>query len=44
MFQEQYNLLNWDALKESIYSKTAVDVEVALHKSKRNLEDFKALK
>jgi 2-iminoacetate synthase len=30
-------------VKDSIYSKTAIDVENALHASKRTLEDFKAL-
>ena len=43
MFQKQYDLLNWDTIKESIYNKKAPDVEIALRKYKRNLEDFKAL-
>lgn len=34
---------NWDDVKSSIYAKTAVDVERALKKEKRDLEDFKAL-
>ncbi len=41
-----YNTLqnyNWDEVKSSIYTKTAADVETALSKLKRSLEDFKAL-
>ncbi|WP_034256857.1 2-iminoacetate synthase ThiH [Adhaeribacter aquaticus] len=43
MFGEVFNQHNWEAVKSSIYGKTAVDVERALAKEKRNLEDFKAL-
>jgi 2-iminoacetate synthase len=42
-FKDIFESYNWDETKESIYSKTKVDVEDALHKPKRNLEDFKAL-
>ncbi len=42
-FIERFKELEWDDIKLSIYSKTAKDVELALSKSKRNLEDFKAL-
>lgn len=42
-FKDIFETLNWDAVKSSIYSKTASDVERALSKSKRDLEDFKAL-
>lgn len=33
----------WDDVKDSIYDKSAADVEVALQKTRRTLEDFKAL-
>jgi 2-iminoacetate synthase len=42
-FREQFELHDWNEVKDSIYSKTAIDVENALHASKRTLEDFKAL-
>ncbi|NIY91518.1 2-iminoacetate synthase ThiH [Vibrio diazotrophicus] len=42
-FLEQFKRLDWDDIKLSIYSKTSKDVELALSKSKRSLEDFKAL-
>ncbi|WP_165312652.1 2-iminoacetate synthase ThiH [Vibrio ziniensis] len=42
-FLERFKELEWDDIKLSIYAKTAKDVEQALAKSKRNLEDFKAL-
>jgi len=42
-FQEIFDTYSWDEVKQSIYSKTAADVENALRKPKRNLEDFKAL-
>jgi 2-iminoacetate synthase len=41
-----YNLFQeyqWDQVQTSIYAKTALDVEAALRKSKKTLEDFKAL-
>ncbi|MCG9684814.1 2-iminoacetate synthase ThiH [Vibrio sp. Isolate23] len=42
-FTDQFNRLNWDDISMSIYAKTAQDVERALAKPKRDLEDFKAL-
>lgn len=43
MFTSLFNTYNWDEVKQSIYAKTKFDVENALLKPKRNLEDFKAL-
>jgi 2-iminoacetate synthase len=43
MFSELFDRYEWDAVKKSIYSKTAADVERALGHSRRDLEDFKAL-
>jgi 2-iminoacetate synthase len=43
MFKEIFDTYNWEEVKQSILSKTGSDVELALHKKKRNLEDFKAL-
>src|SRR5258708_504259 len=42
-FKNIFDSYNWDETKKSIYSKTKTDVEEALHKSKRTLEDFQAL-
>ncbi|CAG5069062.1 2-iminoacetate synthase [Dyadobacter sp. CECT 9623] len=42
-FKEIFEQHKWDEVKESIYQKTAADVENALFKQKRTLEDFKAL-
>lgn len=42
-FKNIFESYSWDDVKQSIYSKTRADVEEALHKSKRTLEDFKAL-
>ncbi|PWJ41013.1 2-iminoacetate synthase ThiH [Sediminitomix flava] len=42
-FSDTFEQYNWDDIKQSIYAKTAVDVERALAKQKRDLEDFKAL-
>ncbi len=43
-FETIFNKLNWEDVKESIYSKNPSDVELALGKrGKRTLEDFKAL-
>src|SRR5687768_114033 len=42
-FKDEFDQYEWDAVKDSIYSKTAADVERALLASKRTLEDFKAL-
>ena len=43
MFSDILNEYNWDEVKASIYAKTSTDVELALHKTKRDIEDFKAL-
>ncbi len=44
MFTELFNTYNWNEVKQSILSKTKMDVENALNKTtKRDLEDFKAL-
>src|ERR1039457_5592379 len=43
-FENLFNKFSWEEVKESIYSKTSSDVEIALRKKgKRTLEDFKAL-
>ncbi|WP_394336018.1 2-iminoacetate synthase ThiH [Aurantibacter aestuarii] len=42
-FQDVFDTYNWDETLASIQNKTAQDVEHALGKSKRDLEDFKAL-
>lgn len=42
-FKELYNQFSWQEVTQSIYSKSGTDVERALQKSKRDLEDFKAL-
>lgn len=42
-FQAIFDTYNWDETLASINAKTAQDVEYALNKSKRDLEDFKAL-
>ncbi|NAZ71170.1 2-iminoacetate synthase ThiH [Vibrio toranzoniae] len=42
-FVDRFKQLNWDDIGMSIFSKTAADVERALSKPKRDLEDFKAL-
>lgn len=43
-FTEVFNTYNWEAVKESIYSKTEEDVKTALYKNtRRDIEDFKAL-
>lgn len=43
MFSEVFERYSWAAVRQSIYSKTAADVERALTRSQRDLEDFKAL-
>ncbi len=43
MFKDIFDKHDWDRELASIYAKTAVDVERALHRHKRDLEDFKAL-
>ena len=42
-FSEIFRNYNWDDIKSRIYSKTSQDVENALSKPQRNLEDFMAL-
>jgi 2-iminoacetate synthase len=41
-FQEIFDTYNWDETLASILAKTHKDVEYALSKTKRDLEDFKA--
>lgn len=43
MFRDIFDTYNWDDAQTSIYAKTAADVEAALNRQKRTLEDFKAL-
>ncbi|MBX2906839.1 MAG: 2-iminoacetate synthase ThiH [Taibaiella sp.] len=43
MFKEVFDRHSWDEVVDSIYAKTAADVERALGKTKRDLEDFKAM-
>ena len=43
MFPTIFQRYEWDAVKKSIYDKTAADVERALARDSRDLEDFKAL-
>lgn len=43
MFEDLLNKQDWQQTHDSIYSKTAADVERALSARKRTLEDFKAL-
>lgn len=42
-FESLFNEYNWEEVKSSIYAKTARDVEAALAKPRRDLEDFRAL-
>ena len=43
-FKHVFDSFSWQEIKDSIYSKTSNDVELALSKTgKRTLEDFKAL-
>ena len=43
MFKEVFDKYDWDEVVASIYAKTAADVERALNKGKKDIEDFKAL-
>ena len=43
MFTNLFDRYEWATVKQSIYTKTGADVERALGKSQRDLEDFKAL-
>ncbi len=42
-FADIFHQQSWEQVKADIYSKTTADVQLALTKEKRNLEDFKAL-
>jgi len=42
-FKDLFDKHSWNDVKSSIYDKNTTDVEEALHKQNRNLEDFKAL-
>ena len=42
-FVEEINNYNWDEIQSRIYAKTPADVEMALGKDKRSIEDFMAL-
>ncbi len=42
-FEALFDQFSWDTIKEDIYGKTTADVERALGKQQRDLEDFKAL-
>lgn len=43
MFKEVFDQHTWEDVAASIYAKTANDVERALGKTRRDLEDFKAM-
>src|SRR5580700_10432542 len=43
MFEAIFDKYEWPAVKQRIYGKTAGDVERALAKTQRDLEDFSAL-
>ncbi len=43
MFKEEFEKYNWEDVQSSIYAKTAADVERALRRGKKNIEDFKTL-
>ncbi len=42
-FQHLFDTYNWEEIKQSILSKSEQDVQHALSKTERDLEDFKAL-
>ncbi|MCX2745550.1 2-iminoacetate synthase ThiH [Mangrovivirga sp. M17] len=42
-FKEVFETYRWEQVKEEIYSKRPIDVELALSKNVRDLEDYKAL-
>ncbi len=42
-FKDIFDQYNWEEVKSSIYGKTSKDVEKALARSDRDMEDFKAL-
>ncbi|MGS2764955.1 2-iminoacetate synthase ThiH [Sinomicrobium sp. M5D2P9] len=43
LFYDIFRKYQWKDIEAEIYSKTASEVQEALHKTRRNLEDFKAL-
>ena len=43
MFSEELEKYQWDEVTDQIYSKTANDVETALHKEHLSIDDFMAL-
>jgi 2-iminoacetate synthase len=43
MFRDIFDTYDWDTTLQSIYAKTANDVERALNTKQRTLEDFKAM-
>ena len=43
MFSEELEKISWEKTTNDIYSKTAADVDAALHKEYLDVEDFKAL-
>lgn len=43
MFRDEFDRHDWDTAMRNIYAKTAEDVVRALGKTKRDIEDFKAL-
>lgn len=43
IFTEVFDQSSWENIRDSIYQKTTNDVERALKKNKRNLDDFAAL-
>lgn len=42
-YTEEFDLLEWDAVTNSISTKTEEDVRIALRKNRLDIEDFKAL-
>ncbi|SFW40925.1 2-iminoacetate synthase ThiH [Chitinophaga sancti] len=42
-FKTLFSQYDWEQVKDSIYAKTAANVEQALHNKRRTIEDFKAL-
>lgn len=42
-FKDVFDLYDWDDTLSSVFSKTVEDVQRALYREKRDLEDFKAL-
>jgi 2-iminoacetate synthase len=42
-FSTVFDRYSWEQVREQVYSKTSTDVEVALHKTDRSLDDFMAM-